>query len=145
MIKAQRCWLSSCSLQQVSALAGGAEGLRCQRWLLPFATPTYFPVLCDFLWIKAFKYVWAPCRRADRPQQTCYRRYKVNCGVKVAHKKHPELKCLMRGCDALILQKEDKMNKSMVSFWSKCEILLYYIKVGHIQWPCVVIFIEKLI
>lgn len=43
------------------------------------------------------------------------------------------LLCIMRGCDALILQKEDKINKSMLSFGSKCEILLHYIKVELIQ------------
>lgn len=69
----------------------------------------------------------------------------MNCGVKLAHIEYPVLQCIMRGCDAVILQKEDKINKSVVSFWSKCKILIYYIKVELIQCPCVVIFIEKLI
>lgn len=49
----------------------------------------------------------------------------------------------MRGCDALILQKEDKIDQNMVSFGSKCEKLLSYIKVDPKQRPCVVIFGEK--
>lgn len=42
--------------------------------------------------------------------------YKLKYGVKFAHGKHPVLQCLVRGCDALILQKEDKINKSMFFF-----------------------------
>lgn len=56
---------------------------------------------------------------------------------------HPELQCLIRGCDALILQKEDKIDQNTVSFRSKCENGPYYIKVDPKQRPCVVIFNEK--
>lgn len=50
---------------------------------------------------------------------------------------------LMRGCDAVITQKEDKMNKSVDSLGSKCEIVAYYIKVDLIQSLCEVISGEK--
>lgn len=38
------------------------------------------------------------------------------------------VQCLMKGCDALIFQKEDKMNKSIVSIGLKCKNHKYYIE-----------------
>lgn len=57
--------------------------------------------------------------------------------------KQPVLQCLMRGCDAVILQKEDKINKSMISFGSKCKIQIDYIIVELLQCQCGVIFNVK--
>lgn len=69
----------------------------------------------------------------------------ASCGARDAHTEHPELQRLMRGCDALILQKEDKIDQNTLSFRSKCEKALYYIKVDPKQRPCVVIFSENVI
>lgn len=55
----------------------------------------------------------------------------------------PELQCLMRGCDAVILEKDDKINKSMISFGSKCKIEIFSIIVEIIRCPRGEIFNEK--
>lgn len=78
---------------------------------------------------------WAQSMRAG----TCGAR----CGARDAHRLHPELQPLMRGCDALIMQKEDKNDQNTLSFRSKCEKGPYYIKVDPKQRPWVVIFSEN--
>lgn len=64
-------------------------------------------------------------------------------GARDAHGEPPEPRSLMRGCDALILQKEDKMDQNRLSVGSKCEKVPSAIKVEPQQRPCVVIFGEN--
>lgn len=64
-------------------------------------------------------------------------------GARDARRAHPELQRLMMGCDALILQKEDKIDQNTLSLGSKREKAPYYIKVDSKQRPCVGIFSEN--
>lgn len=64
-------------------------------------------------------------------------------GATHALRAHPELQCLIRGCAALISQKEDKIDQNRVSFGSKCENVPSDIKADPKQRPCVVISHEK--
>lgn len=83
------------------------------------------------------------CGRAERAQSMRAGTSGASCGARDAHREHPELQRLMRGCDALILQKQDKIDQNRLPFGSKCEKALYYIKVDPKQCPCVVNFREN--
>lgn len=129
---------ASRSLPQVSA----ARGLRSQRWLLRYATPPFPTLLSPFPRINVkicLNEMWA------RGLGAVHARWHVWGALRCQGRTglHPELQPLMRGCDALIMQKEDKNDQNTLSFRSKCEKGPYYIKVDPKQRPWVVIFSEN--